>query len=71
VGPGSHMILILLWARKETTKYMVRVHAHGTEQCFGSDTVSTWLFRMEEPCAFHTVCFTLRLTDYCVKDMRR
>jgi len=43
VGPGSHMILVLLWARKETTKYMVQVHADGTEQCFGSDTMSIWM----------------------------
>jgi len=52
VGPGSHMILMLLWARKETAKYMVRVHADGAEQCFvsfGRDTVSTWMFRMGEP----------------------
>jgi len=58
VGPGSHMILMLLWARKDTVKYMVRVHAEGTEQCFvsfGSDSVGTWMFRMEEPSAFHTV----------------
>ena len=54
MGPGSHMILMLLWARKEATKHMVRVHADGTEQCFGSDTVSTWMFWMEEPSAFHT-----------------
>jgi len=51
------MILMLLWARKEATKHMVRVHADGTEQCFvsfGSDTVSTWMFWMEETSAFHT-----------------
>src|SRR6218665_3620997 len=37
------MILMLLWARKEATKHMVRVHADGTEQyfvSFGNDTVS-------------------------------
>ena len=48
---------MLLWARKEATKHMLRVHADGTEQClvsFGSDTVSTWMFWMEEPSAFHT-----------------
>ena len=51
MGPGSHVILMLLRARTETkklTKYMVRVHADGAEQCFlsfGSDTVSTWMFR--------------------------
>src|SRR6218665_1627495 len=42
---------MLFWARKEATKHMVRVHADGTEQCFvsfGSDTVSTWMFWMEE-----------------------
>jgi|SRR6218665_2602847 len=54
------MILMLLWARKETTKHMVRVHADGTKQCFGSDTVSTWMFRMEEPSAFHTVSYPSR-----------
>jgi len=56
VGPGSHMILMLLWAWKETTKHMIRVHADGTEQCFvsfSSNAVSTWMFRMEEPSAFH------------------
>jgi len=40
---------MLLWARKEATKHMLRVHADGTEQClvsFGSDTVSTWLIRV-------------------------
>jgi len=52
---------MLLLTRKETTKYMVRVHADDTEQCFvsfGGDrgpTVSTRMFRMEEPPAFHTV----------------
>ena len=40
MGPGSHMILMLLWARKEAAKHMVRVHADGTEQCFVSGTVS-------------------------------
>ena len=57
MGPGSLMIFMLLWARKEVTKHMVRVHADGTEKCFvsfGSDTVSTCMFWMEEPSAFHT-----------------
>ena len=55
------MILMLLWARMESTKYiayMVRVPAYGAEHCFvsfGGDTVSTWMFGMEEPSAFHTV----------------
>src|SRR6218665_639185 len=51
------MTLMLLWARKKATKNMVRVYADGTEQCFvsfGSDTVSTWVFWIEEPSAFHT-----------------
>src|SRR6218665_550870 len=37
---------------------MVRVHADGAERCFvsfGCDTVSIWMFRMEEPSAFHEV----------------
>src|SRR6218665_1440509 len=52
------MILMLLWEIKETTKYVVLVHADGAEHCFvsfGSDTVSTWMFWMEEPSTFHTV----------------
>ena len=32
MGPGSHVILMLLWARKEDAKHMVRVHADGTEE---------------------------------------
>jgi len=32
VSPGSHMILMLLWVRKETTYDMTRVHADGMEQ---------------------------------------
>ena len=54
MGPRSHMILMLLWARKEATKHMVQVHADGTEQCFGSDTVSTLMYWMEETSVFHT-----------------
>ena len=33
MSPGSHMnmILLVLWAQKETTKYMVQVHTDGTD----------------------------------------
>ena len=31
MSPGSHVILMLLWARKETTKYMAQAHADGAE----------------------------------------
>ena len=62
MGHGSHVILMSLWARKETTKHMVRVHADG------SDTVSTWMFRMEEPSAFHTVYKSFDLVSVLCPD---
>jgi len=66
-GPGSHIILMLLWAQKEATKHMVLVPTDGAEQCFvrfGCDTVRTGMFRIEEPSAFHTVYKSFDLASF-------